>query len=366
MNERSGLRLITVAGVPVYLNATWLLLAGLLILMYGQLPSAAGAGAGAYVMGGAFVLCLLLSVFLHELGHALTARRFRIEVHAITLDLFGGYTEMDARSPSARADLLVSLAGPVVSAVLGFGAAGAAIIQPGSGLIRELTWQVAISNLLVAAFNALPGMPLDGGRILRAVIWAITGDPNKGSRIAGWCGVVVAAASVGAGVAAYAAGWVGLVGLAFTIMIAVVLWRGAWASIRQGQVAARLADLPLSSLVTPLVAVPAGTPLAEAQRRAGGAALGVTDGEGRLVALVHEEAAAAVPVERRPWVGVESVARTLDPDRTLAMELSGEDLLRAVRTNPAPVYLVLSDGAAAGVLRTADLARALTTARPRP
>ncbi|MFC7483413.1 M50 family metallopeptidase [Luedemannella flava] len=320
---RRGLRLATVGGVPVYLNATWLLLAGLLVLMYGQLPSAAGTGPGAYAMGVAFVVCLLLSVLLHELGHALTARRWRIQVHAITLDLFGGYTEMDARSPSAGADLLVSLAGPVVSALIGFGALGAALAQPDAGLLRELTWQVAISNLLVAVFNALPGMPLDGGRILRAVIWAVTGDPHKGSRVAGWCGVVVAVGSVVVGVLAYANRWVGLLGVGFTVMIAVILWRGAWASIRAGHVAARLAGLRLGSLVSPLVAVPAGMPLAEAQLRGGGAALGVTDVHGRLVALVHDDAAAAVPVERRGSVPVESVARTLDPGRTSLWNFPG-------------------------------------------
>lgn len=362
MSERRGLRLLTLGGVPVYLNASWLLLAVLMIFMYGQLPAPRGPVSG-YVMGAAFVVSLLVSVLLHELGHALTARRWRIQVHSITLDLFGGYTEMDARSPSARADLLVSLAGPVVSAVLGLAALGAALIQPDS-LVRALTWQVAISNIIVAVFNALPGMPLDGGRILRALIWAITGDPHQGSRVAGWCGLAVAAGSVVAGVLAYQAGWVGFGGLLFTMVIAVILWRGAWASVQAGRVAARLAGLSVRALVTPLVAVPGGTPLAEAQRRGAGATLGITDSTGRLVALVQDEAAAAVPAERRAWLPVESVARTLDPGRTLAVDLTGEDLVRAVRMNPAPIYLVLSDGAATGVLRTADLARALTGPRP--
>jgi hypothetical protein len=112
--------------------------------------------------------------------------------------------------------------------------------------------------------------------------------------------------------------------------------------------------------------VPTGTPLAEGIRRAweaghGDASLAVADTSGRVVALVHDAAAAAVPVERRPWVPVDDVARTLDPGRTLAADLAGEDVLRAVQAHPAPSYLVVSDGVVVGVLRTADLARLLNT-----
>jgi hypothetical protein len=80
-----------------------------------------------------------------------------------------------------------------------------------------------------------------------------------------------------------------------------------------------------------------------------------------VVALVHDQAAAAVPTERRPWVPVESVARALDPGRTLAADLSGEDVIRAVQANPAPTYLVVSGDDVLGVLRTSDLARLLNS-----
>ena len=87
----------------------------------------------------------------------------------------------------------------------------------------------------------------------------------------------------------------------------------------------------------------------------------MADAAGRVVALVHDEAAAAVPVERRPWVPVDSVSRTVEPGRTLPADLTGEDLIRAVQANPAPTYLVVSGTDVVGVLRFADLARVLNS-----
>jgi Zn-dependent protease len=364
---RGAIRLGSVRGVPIYLNGYWFLLAGLIIITYGQIldrPSSGFSAGTAYVVAAAFVVCLLLSVLLHELGHALTARRFGIRVRAITLDMLGGYTEMEADSPNARADLLVSLAGPVVSAVLGLGALGAAVVLP-DGVANELAGQLAFSNIIVAIFNSLPGLPLDGGRVLRAGVWAVTGDQNLGSRVAGWVGRVVAVGAVLAVALAYRSGYVGLVGLIFTFVVALTMWQGATAAIRHGRVAARVPSIDLRKLVRPVFVVSAGTPLSEAARRVveagmSGADVAVTDSSGRLIALVAEQAAAAVPPERRPWVPVDSVARTLDPGRTLAADLAGDEVLRAVRTHPAETYLVVSGETVVGVLHTADLARALT------
>jgi len=109
-----------------------------------------------------------------------------------------------------------------------------------------------------------------------------------------------------------------------------------------------------------------GTPLAEATRRAAesgrpDAALVVADASGRVVALVHDQAAAAVPAERRPWVPVESVARSIEDGRTLTADMAGEDIIRAVQAHPATSYLVVSGDDVVGVLRTADLARLLNS-----
>lgn len=364
---RAGVRLGRVAGVPVYLNASWFVLAVVLVVWYGPVARQSVPGLSdlaAYAVAGVFAVFLLLSVLLHELGHALTARWYGIGVRAITLELLGGYTEMSDDSPSARSDLWVSLAGPAVSAGLGGLGLGLVAVLPAGGLSHQLAFQLAASNIIVAIFNVLPGLPLDGGRALRAVVWALSGDRHLGSRVAGWIGRVVAVGCVAVAVYFSAVGDVSFFSVVFMLLVALTLWQGATAAIRYGRLAARLPRVDLRELARPLFAVPAGLPLAEALRQAaqagaGGAALGVVDGAGRLLSIVNEQAAEAVPAERRPWVPVESVARTLDPGRTLAADLAGEDVIRAMHANPASDYLVVAGERVVGVLRSADLARVL-------
>src|SRR5690348_18474296 len=106
----------------------------------------------AYAVGLGFVACLLGSVLLHELGHALTARRFGIGVRGITLELLGGWTEMDRDAPSPRVDALVSLAGPAVSMVLGGLATALTFALPDRTVTEQIAFQLALSNVLVAVF----------------------------------------------------------------------------------------------------------------------------------------------------------------------------------------------------------------------
>jgi Zn-dependent protease len=352
----------------VYLRYSWLILAVGVVLLYSQvahrmLPQLNAAGEYAVAVG--FLLCLLLSVLLHELGHALVARHYKIGVRAITLELLGGYTEMDSDSPSPRADLFVSIIGPIISGVIGAAALGLYVLLEEGTVASQLAFQIAGSNLIVAVFNALPGLPLDGGRALRAVVWGISGNRHTGSIVAGWIGRAVALLTLGAGLLLFLSGS-NLFSMVLMAVVALTLWQGATASIAQGKLASRLPRINLRQLARPLHTVPSGTPLAEAIRQLGergipDTALAVADGSGQVVALVYDQAAAAVPVERRPWVPVDSVARTLEPGRTLPADLAGEDLIRAVQANPAPVYLVVSGDGVVGVLRTADLARLLNS-----
>jgi Zn-dependent protease len=365
----SGLRLGRILGVPVYLRASWLILAVAVVILYApvaqtMLPQLSDIGAYSLAVG--FVLCLLLSVLLHELGHAITARRFGIGVRSITLELLGGYTEMDTDSPHAKADFFVAASGPAVSGVLGLVALAFQIVLPNGSILDQLAFQLAWSNIIVAVFNALPGLPLDGGRALRAAVWAVTGNKNMGSLAAGWIGRLVAVGTLALGLLLTYLRGLSVFSLVFTMLVAWTLWQGASASILHGRLAAKLPRVNLRQLARPIFRVASGTPLAEANRRAveagqGNVDLAVTDAWGQVVALVHDQAAAAVPTERRPWVPVESVARALDPGRTLAADLSGEDVIRAVQANPAPTYLVVSGDDVLGVLRTSDLARLLNS-----
>lgn len=368
--RRPGLTLGRVLGVPIHLNASMLLLAGAVTLMYGefvrrQLDLSQGAG---YAVGLGFVVCLLGSVLLHELGHALTARRFGIGVRGITLELLGGYTEMDRDSPNPRVDLLVSLAGPAVSLVLGLAAVIATLALPDRTLPNQLAFQLAVSNLIVAAFNLLPGLPLDGGRALRAAIWAATRDRHRGTEVAGWAGRAVALGTALLAIALLSGAVLQPLGLALTLLVAITLWQGAGQAILSARISRRFPLIDLARLARPVFRVPTGTPLAEAQRQGAeagqrSAVLGVADSTGRLVAVVDRAAADAVPPERRPWVAVDAVARGLDALPRMPVTFGGEQVVRMVQTHPGAQYVVTSGEDVVGVLHVADLAQLLEPKR---
>jgi hypothetical protein len=145
------------------------------------------------------------------------------------------------------------------------------------------------------------------------------------------------------------------------LLIAATLWQGAGQAIRLARISRRVPLIDLARMVRPVFPVPAGTPLAEAQRRAAeagraGAAVGVADAAGRLVALVHRAAADAVPPERRPWVAVDAVSRGLAGMTAIPVTLRGEEVVRTVQEHPGAEYLVTSGDDVVGVLHVADLA----------
>ncbi|SCF23310.1 Zn-dependent protease (includes SpoIVFB) [Micromonospora viridifaciens] len=357
-------------GVPLRVDATMLLLALVVSALYASLARRQlDLGyLGGWLVGLGFVLSLLGSVLLHELGHALTARRFGIGVRGITLELLGGYTEMDRDAPSPRVDLLVSLAGPAVSALLAAAAVAATVALPAGTLAHQLAFQLAASNVVVAVFNSLPGLPLDGGRALRAAVWALTRDRHRGTEVAGWVGRAVAVATVALVLLLTLGRAVAPVALPLMLLVAVTLWRGAGQSIRMARIGRRLPLVDLARLARPMFGVPSGTPLAEAQRRRAetatpDAALAVVDAAGRPVALVDPARAAAVPPQRRPWVAVDAVCRGLDTLPALPVGADGDRVLETVRTHPGAQYVVTAGEDVVGVLHIADLAQLLEPKR---
>ncbi|GAA3515096.1 site-2 protease family protein [Actinocatenispora rupis] len=204
---RQTISLGRIAGIPVGVHWSVLFIMFLLAdgLALTVLPAAAPhQPAAAYWAGGlgaavAFFACLLA----HELAHALVARHYGVPVRRITLWLLGGVSELGGDPPSPKADLLVALAGPAASVLCGALAAGAAVAAQAAGAPRlaaaSLLWLATINGIL-AAFNLLPGAPLDGGRVLRAVIWRVRGDRAAGTRAAAYTGGLLGTLLVVAGV----------------------------------------------------------------------------------------------------------------------------------------------------------------------
>jgi len=355
-----------VLGIPIYVNASMLLLALLVTIVYGgyvesELGLAQPIG---YAIGLGFVACLMGSVLLHELGHALTARRFGIGVRGITLELLGGWTEMERDAPTPRVDALVSLAGPAVSLLIGGAGTLAALALPDRTVLDQIAFQLAVSNILVAVFNVLPGLPLDGGRALRAGVWAVIKDRNRATEVAGWAGRLIALFTGCVVLTLYRLDVITLFGLLFIMLVAFTLWQGAGQSIRLARMTRRFPLIDLGKLARPVLAVPSGTPLAEAQRRAGeddrdSPALVVADASGRIVALVDTGAVERVKPAQRPWVAVDAVAASVARLPKLAAGLTGEQVVKAVQAHPGAQYLVTSGEDVVGVLHVADLAAVL-------
>lgn len=365
---RRGLQVGRVLGVPVLVSPSWLLFAGFVLVSFGPTLAADYGTTRGYAAAGAFAVLLLISVLLHEIGHCVVARAFDLPVRSITVTFLAGLTEITEPPQTPAREYAVAVIGPLVSLLLaGVGWASLQLFEPGS-LPYLLSGIVAISNGLVAGFNLLPGLPLDGGRVLRAAIWKVTGDPDRSTRAAAWAGRGVAVVVV-PGVLLGVLPAVGLTELTlgttlFTGLIAAFVYAGATATLQRARLVERLPRVTVASLARPAIAVPSDLPLAEAVRRAQAAkvrAVVVLDGAGEPEAVVSEAAVLATPEERRPWVTVSTVARHLVDGMVIDASLTGEALLEAMRHLPASEYVV-HDRATGGVrvLATEDVVAVVT------
>jgi len=190
-----GFRIGRIFGIPIYLHPTWLIIFGLVFWMLEtQLRGIAPHWSAELRLGLAAAAALLFfaSILLHELGHSVLAIRHRVPVKSITLFVFGGVALMERDPDDPRAEMEIAIAGPVVSALLALAFSVATRALPEAAPVRFLTGWLGDVNLIVALFNLIPGFPLDGGRVLRAVLWAITGDPVRATRTAAGTGQIVA------------------------------------------------------------------------------------------------------------------------------------------------------------------------------
>jgi Zn-dependent protease len=359
------LRIGSIRGVDVLVRSSWLLVALLIAILIAPRVEQVQPGLGAlkYVAGVAFAVLLYLSVLLHEVSHALMAQRYGLGVRSISLHFLGGATEIDSETRTPGQEFKVAVVGPLTSIAVGVAALALLLVTP-DGLLRLAVEGLAGANLIVGVLNLVPGLPLDGGRVLRAFVWRITDNMHRGTIVAAWGGRVAAVlvlcwpllARVIYGTAP------DLFDYLMAAIIASFLWSGASASMLSARVRRRLPGLKARPLARRVVAVPDQLPIAEAVRRAqetGAGAIVIHAGDDRLSGVVNETALLATPEERRAWVPVSSVARTIEDGLVLDADIAGEDLIKAMASTPAEEYvLVEPDGTIFGVLATVDVDRA--------
>ncbi len=353
-------------GIPVYVSPYWFLVAGVFVIIYaGGLTS---LGSLRYLVAAAFVVLLYGSVLIHELSHSLVAVAFGLPVRRILLYPLGGFSEIEREPETPGRELLVSAAGPAMSLALAAGGFGLHQAFNPAGIPGILLDQFILANILVGIFNLLPGLPLDGGRILRAGVWKLTGRSTTGTIAAAWAGRVLAALLLIVPLAIFArvGGTFQPFDFAWLAVIAAFMWMGATQSLRATRARERLPGVQARLLARRAIPIPATLPLAEAIRRADAAqarALVVVDHDDRPIAIVNESAVMATPPQRRPWIDAGSLARNLDPGLVLPADLSGLALLEAVRKTPATEYLLVEPtGQVFGVLASIDLEHAFARA----
>ncbi|QPP09736.1 hypothetical protein G4Z16_28710 [Streptomyces bathyalis] len=368
-------------GVPVYVAPSWFLVAALITWVFGGqldrvLPH---LGTVRYLIALFFAVAFYASVLVHELAHTVAALRFKLPVRRIQLQFFGGVSEIEKEAETPGREFILAFVGPLLSLVLaGVFYAGMQAVRPGT-VPGVLLAGLMISNLIVAAFNLLPGLPLDGGRMLRALVWKLSGRPMTGTVFAAWIGRALAlAVLIGLPLATHAGGFTqetiggvdSIMDALLAAILAAIIWTGAGNSLRMARLREHLPELRARNLTRRAVPVPTDTPLSEALRRAndaGARALVVVDGAGGPVSLVREAAIAGVPSHRRPWVAVSSLAQELKDGMRVPAELAGEELLEHLRATPATEYLVVEEtGEIYGVLSTGDVERAFVAAMAKP
>lgn len=368
-SEAGGLRIGRVAGVPVQLSASWWIGAGLIVLLYtplvGRILPQAGIWESALI-AAAFTVLLAVSVLLHELGHCVVALRFGLPVRRVRLFLLGGLTEMTRNATRASQEALVAAAGPVVSFGLSVVAGlGWFALAPG-GAVWLLVAQTCVANLAVAVFNVLPGLPLDGGRLLRALTWWLTGSRSRGTTAG-----VVGAAAIAAALVIWAL--IGLLNdaqdqwlrLGVAVLMAWFVVAGASAEHAAERSRRWPTGLRVHDLVRPVLQLPAESPVGDALLAAAGRGVVLVRADGVAVGLLDHTAAQRLAGQNRNEPA-ERAAEAVSADTVLLDSEPPEDVLERLQTVSAWQFLVLdADARPSGVLRREDVRSALRAYRGR-
>jgi Zn-dependent protease len=363
---RGGLTLGRFFGVPVVVSPSWLLFVGWITIQFAPFVSdqVTGIGNKRYLVSFVFGVFLGVSVLAHEIGHTAAARYYGVQVERIWLTFLAGHTSFSTEPGTPGRMFVIAGAGPLTNGVVAvaayFGSQVVSLHTVGGVVLSGLAW----TNGVVALYNLLPGLPLDGGQLLRSAIWRITGDERKGTIGAAWSGRILSAATALLGIY-----WFSRpnsperVDAIWLLLIAGMTWASSTSVLRNQALRDRLPRLSARFLSRRATPVTGDLPLAEAVRRAQeqqARALVIVDGTGRPTGVVSEAAVAATPVERRPWVSTASVSRGIEPSEFVPADLTGESLLLFLQRVPATEYLVVdAAGSVVGVLAATDVAQVL-------
>jgi Zn-dependent protease/CBS domain-containing protein len=327
----NSIQLVRVFGIRIGVDPSWFLVLFFVIYSltgYYQEAIPGNDDSAAFLLATASALLFFLSILLHELGHALVALRNGIEIVGIDLFLFGGVAKMARDSDSPGVEFRVAVAGPVVTLLvaglcgaIGILAAGAddfwaaIMFDPvalSDGLLAMVAYLASI-NLIVLVFNLIPALPLDGGRIARAIIWWRTGDRTRATNLAASLGRLFSYILIGLGIFVLAR-YGDLIGGIWLIVLGLFLGQAARGAAQQTSVLSKIEGVKVSDVMdAEPVAIPGDLPVGRALDeyflRYGWQWFPVVDGRGRFVGVVDRSRAERIPEDRQPIFTIREIMR---------------------------------------------------------
>lgn len=360
-------------GFPIRIDPSWFVVFALVAWTFSawRLPAELPGRIAPYyfVLGAVAALLLFLSVLLHELAHSVVARSRGIPVRGITLFIFGGVAEMTMEARTPGDEFALTIAGPLASLTLaGFFtllglAAGAIGLESVSVLGGTLAWL----NLVLAVFNMVPAFPLDGGRILRALIWRLTGNLGVATRIATFVGRAFGWVLILSGLMLFLASFRveglqgGQISGAWMMLLGWFLNSAATAAARYDRVRVRLGDVPVSAAMRgPGVAVPASMSVRELARGpmlSDYAGAYPVERQGRIVGSVTPSDLARVQPERRGETPLFEVMRLVGETEAVEASSSLAEVAAGLRSRREDRVWVTRDGVLVGLLTLQDVSR---------
>jgi Zn-dependent protease len=379
----SSIQLARVFGIRIGANPSWFFVLFVLIyLLTGYFGDIIGGSNGqAFWLAVAAALLFFLSLTLHELGHAIVARRNGIGIAGIDLFFFGGVAKLTREAETPGAEFRIAIAGPVVTAVIAGVCIGISVLLSHVGVVSDvarfhtrhtspvyalLGWLASI-NIVLLGFNLVPAFPLDGGRIARAAAWKMTGDRNRGTRFSGRAGQAFALALAGFGI--YIMRTDSLNG-AYTLVLSFFLWQAARGAVISSTFSERIGGITVADVMdSEPVTMPSETTALAAEDeyflRYRWPWFAVVDPHGRFLGILRQERLDQAIAQGQPAIGVGELVED-EPER---FRIGRDQPLEALLGQPGlrdigALMAVDAEGVLCGVVTVEQIRRALTAAAP--
>lgn len=358
--HRPGWKLGSIVGVPVFLARSWLIIAVVIVAMFGPQLSYLRPDLGplAYALAGVYALALLLSVLVHEVAHAVSAKAMRMRPQHIVLDLFGGHTQFHADNIRPLSSFVVAFAGPLSNLAI----AGLAWVALGSmdpyDVMTRLVYGVMWTNGFVGLFNLLPGLPLDGGAMLEAAIWGATGRRSQGTIVAAYLGMLAAVGVVVFFLRGLLTGDPpGLFTVVWSLVIGQMLWSASRNALQIGRIRRRAEGVDIQGLTHPVRLVGPGDRVGALLNQGGaGQPLVVVDpATGHPIGLVDGGALANAFQSGRYDATAISVSRGITDADLVDHGSDAITILTRLSGQPRDALLVMNHGRVVGLLPTERL-----------